>query len=60
MEMEKRYFEYRPKCNLQMERKIIEDFHELRHFGVEKMVLTMLQHVWVYDLRTKVPNHNGL
>ena len=38
----------------QLEKRIIEDFHALGHFGEEKLTLTMRQHVWIFDLRTKV------
>ena len=40
----------------EMEKKVIEDFHELGHFGENKLVMTMRQHVWIYDLQAKVRN----
>ena len=40
-----------------MERRVIEDFHSLGHFGTKKLELTMRQHVWIYDLRDKVKRH---
>ena len=40
-----------------MEKRVIEDFHGLGHFGEEKLVSTIRQHVWMHDLRTKVQNY---
>ena len=37
-----------------LERRVINDFHAMGHFGETKLGLTLLQHVYIFDMRQKV------
>ena len=37
-----------------LEGRVVGEFHSLGHFGEMKLRLTLLQHVWMYDLKAKV------